>query len=140
MNRSLFSLVSGFALLISAGSPAAVQTYKTCTTVPLTPSGFSHVKVGPFKILVQFDDTGYFVNLTGLYGVQQPKPIHLVFPATRTNAVDTNGRDIFTLQGSAQTVDRTFVLTLTLSDQGGPAFLRIDNMSKSMWGGRAICR
>ena len=140
MNRSMLVLGSALLMLASLPSQAAVQTYKTCTTGPLTPSGFSQTPAGPFKILVQFDDTGYFVNFVGQYGARNPRVINQTLSALRTNAVDTNGREIFSLSGSGQTPTGTLNFVLTLTDSAGPAFIRIQDMSKSTWQGRAICR
>ncbi len=140
MNRSLFSLLTGLTLLASASSPAAVQAYKVCQTGNLQPTGFAAKGVGPFRIVVQFDNTGYFVNFNGLYGARNPQPINETIRAVRTNSTGINGESIFNLDGRGEAGRETLVFTLALPDTGANGFVRLDNYSKSSWSGRVVCR
>jgi hypothetical protein len=140
MYRSILAILSGLFLLASTNSQAAAQTYKNCSTGPLSPAGFSGTTVGPFRVVVLFDEAGYMVNFAGTYGTRNRRTINQTFRAVRVNAVDLSGRHFFSLGGSGETPAGRLDFLLSLTDEGKDGFVHLDNVSKSTWQGKVLCR
>ena len=138
------SLFISVALLAYSATAAEKQTYKTCATKALRPSGFAKNEVGPFKVKVEFEGEDYFLSMAGEYGVnnganKNTKPIDERFDVTRTNAIDTQGRQIFNLNGRTETPVGNLVATVALPVKKGPGFIFIQDVAKSSWQGRLTC-